>query len=64
VDYEETFAPVVKMITMRTIIVIVTSQGWPIHQMNIKNAFLYSDLKKIFIWNLYLVCSSPYISCV
>jgi len=64
VDYEETFAPVVKMITMRTIIVMVTSQGWPIHQMNIKNAFLYSDLKKIFIWNLHLVCSSPYISCV
>lgn len=46
VDYEKTFAPVVKIITVRTIIVIVASQGWPIHQMNIKNVFLYSDLKK------------------
>lgn len=46
VDYEETFAPIVKLITVRTIIIIVASQIWPIHQTNIKNVFLYSDLKK------------------
>jgi len=50
VDYKKTFAPVVKIITVRTIIVIVASQGWPIHQTNIKNVFLYSDLKK----NIYM----------
>jgi hypothetical protein len=31
VDYEDTFAPVAKMTTMRTIISIAASQGWPFH---------------------------------
>ena len=30
-DYEETFAPVPKMITVRTIIAIVASKSWQIH---------------------------------
>jgi hypothetical protein len=46
VDYEETFAPVAKMTTVRTVISIATSQGWPLHQMDIKNAFLHDDLKE------------------
>ncbi|KAJ6965457.1 hypothetical protein NC652_003361 [Populus alba x Populus x berolinensis] len=46
VDYEETFAPVAKMTTVRTIIVIAASQGWPLHQMDVKNAFLHGYLKK------------------
>jgi hypothetical protein len=45
VDYEETFAPVAKMTTVRTIIVIAASQGWPLHQMDVKNVFLHGDLK-------------------
>jgi hypothetical protein len=31
VDYEETFAPIAKMTTVRTIIAIVASYGWPLH---------------------------------
>jgi hypothetical protein len=46
VDYEETFAPVAKMTTVRTFISIAASQGWPLHQMDIKNAFLHGDLKE------------------
>ena len=46
VDYEETFAPVAKMTIVRTIIVIGASQGWPFHQMNVKNVFLHGDLKE------------------
>ena len=34
------------MTTVRTIISIAASQGWPLHQMNVKNAFLHSDLKE------------------
>ncbi len=45
-DYEETFAPVAKMTTVRTIISIAASQGWPLHQMDVKNNFLHSDLKE------------------
>lgn len=47
VDYEETFALVAKMTTVHTIIVIVASQGWPLHQMDIKNVFLHGNLKDI-----------------
>jgi len=46
VDYEETFAPVAKMTKVRTIISIAASQGWPFHQMDVKNAFLHGDLKE------------------
>jgi hypothetical protein len=46
VDYEETFAPVAKMTIVRTVISIVVSQGWPLHQMDVKNAFLHGDLKE------------------
>ena len=46
INYEETFAPVAKMTTVRMIISIAASQGWPLHQMDVKNAFLYDDLKE------------------
>jgi hypothetical protein len=46
VDYEETFAPVAKMTTVRTVISVAASQGWPLHQMDVKNAFLHGDLKE------------------
>ena len=44
VDYEETFALVAKMTTVRTILVIAASQSWRLHQMDVKNAFLHGDL--------------------
>ena len=45
-DYEETFALVAKMTTVRTILAIASSKSWPLHQMNIKNDYLNGDLKK------------------
>jgi len=52
VEYKETFASVAKMTTMHTIISIAASQGWPLHHMDVKNAFLYSDLKEDIYMNL------------
>ncbi|PHT99700.1 hypothetical protein BC332_29488 [Capsicum chinense] len=46
VNYEETFAPVAKITTVRTIIAIAASQNWTLHQMDVKNAFLHGDLKE------------------
>lgn len=39
-------APVAKMTIVRTVISIATSQGCPLPQMDVKNAFLHSDLKE------------------
>jgi hypothetical protein len=59
-DYEETFAPVAKMTTVSTVISIAASQGWPLHQMDVKNAFLHGDLKEdIYMTPPLCLFSSP-----
>ena len=45
-DYEKTFAPVAKMTIVCKVIFIAASQGWPLHQMDVKNAFLNGHLKE------------------
>lgn len=40
IDYKETFAPVARYTSVRTIIAIATSKGWKIHQMDVKTTFL------------------------
>ena len=39
VNYEETFAPVAKMTTVRTILALAASSDWPLHQMDVKKCF-------------------------
>ncbi|GKC01054.1 ribonuclease H-like domain-containing protein [Tanacetum coccineum] len=46
VDFDETFSPVVKLATIRTVLSLVVSCKWPIHQLDVKNAFLNSDLSE------------------
>lgn len=41
IDCMETFSPVVKPATIRTILSLGISQCWPIHQLDVKNAFLH-----------------------
>ena len=44
VDYDETFSPVVKPATVRTVLSLALARSWPVHQLDVKNAFLHGAL--------------------
>ncbi|GJX99665.1 ribonuclease H-like domain-containing protein [Tanacetum coccineum] len=44
VDVDETFSPVVKPGTIQTVLSLATSRHWPVHQLDVDNAFLHDDL--------------------
>ncbi|GJS97884.1 ribonuclease H-like domain-containing protein [Tanacetum coccineum] len=44
VDVDETFSPVVKPGTIQTVLSLAISRHWPVHQLDVKNAFLHGDL--------------------
>ncbi|GKE13889.1 ribonuclease H-like domain-containing protein [Tanacetum coccineum] len=46
VDFDETFSPIIKPVTIRMVHSLVVSRKWPIHQLDVKNAFLNSDLSE------------------
>ncbi|GJT50735.1 ribonuclease H-like domain-containing protein [Tanacetum coccineum] len=46
VDFDETFSPVVKPATIRTVLSLAVSRQWLIHQLDVKNAFLNGDLSE------------------
>ena len=47
VDYEETYSPVIRAITIFLVLAIATTLRWKMRQLDVKNAFLYGHLKEI-----------------
>ncbi|GJW94737.1 ribonuclease H-like domain-containing protein [Tanacetum coccineum] len=46
IDVDKTFRPVVKPGTIQTILSLATFRHWPVHQVDVKNAFLHGDLSE------------------
>jgi hypothetical protein len=46
IDYEETFAPVARYTSIRTIIALAAKMKWKLHQMDVKTAFLNGVIKE------------------
>lgn len=44
IDFHDTFAPVAKGVTVKTVVSLAASKWWSIFQLDINNAFLHEDL--------------------
>ena len=46
IDFNEMFAPVARMDTVRIVLAIAAQNKWPVHQMDVKSAFLNGYLEE------------------
>ena len=46
VDYDEVFAPVARIETIRLVIALAASKGWEMHHLDVKTAFLHGELRE------------------
>lgn len=49
VDYEETYASVAKLNSVCVLLTLAVNLDWPLHQLDIKNAFLNGELEDVFM---------------
>ena len=50
IDFDEIFAPVVKMTSIRTVLSVAASMNLEVEQLDVKTAFLHGDLEEEPVW--------------
>lgn len=58
IDFDETFAPVVKFVTVRCLITLAINCSWNLYQLDINNAFLYGEIEE----DVYMTLPQGYFS--
>jgi hypothetical protein len=48
IDFDDAFAPTARMESVRLLLALATQEGWRVHYMDVKSAFLNGDLKDEF----------------
>jgi hypothetical protein len=46
VNFDDAFAPVARMESVRLVLTLAAQEGWRVHHMDVKSAFLNTDLKE------------------
>jgi hypothetical protein len=46
IDFDDAFAPVARMESVRLLLALSAQEGWHVHHMDVKSAFLNNDLKE------------------
>ena len=46
IDYSKTFSPVAKIDTIKILFSIAANKDWPMHQFDVKNAFLHGEIEE------------------
>jgi hypothetical protein len=46
IDFDEVFAPVARMESVRLLLVLAAQEGWQVHHMDVKSTFMNEDLKE------------------
>lgn len=46
VDFDEVFSPVTRLETVRLLLALSAREGWQVHHLDVKSAFLHGDLQE------------------